>query len=174
MANPRDQNWRTSRECDWSHIVSNIHCRYTNDSEYKDSHLCRYDTAILAMANMQAEAADQLQTALNKITIWTKKWHIKLNEAKSVQVTYTLRCKDPHYCMLLNVAPIPQVESAKYLGMHSDSQLNWKLHVEQKVRQISKKLQQMYWTMWRNAKTSLRTKVLIYKTIIKPIWMYSI
>ncbi len=31
-----------------------------------------------------------------------------------------------------------------------------------------------YWIAGRNAKTSLRTKVLIYKTIIKPIWMCGI
>ncbi len=108
------------------------------------------DTVKLATANTQAEAADQLQTALNKITMWTKRWRIKLNEAKSVHVTYTLRYKDHLHCTLLNGAPIPQAESAEYLGMHLDSRLNWKHHVKQKARQISKKLQQMYWIVEKN------------------------
>jgi hypothetical protein len=30
----------------------------------------------------------------------------------------------------------------------------------------------MYWLIGRNSKLSLENKVLLYKTIIKPIWTY--
>ena len=97
-----------------------------------------------------------------------------VNEKKSVQVTFTLRRKNPHYVTYLNNVPIPQAESAKYLGMHLDSRLNWKHHIKQKALQVAAKLRQMYWIVGRNAKTNLRSKVIIYKAIIKPILTYGI
>ena len=74
----------------------------------------------------------------------------------------------------LNGTPVPQSETAKYLGLHLDSRLNWRHHVRQKALQISEKLRQMYWIVGRNAKTTLESKVLIYNSIIKPIWTYAI
>jgi hypothetical protein len=94
------------------------------------------DTAVLATADSQAEATDQLQTALDNITHWTRRWRIKLNEAKSVHVTYTLRLKDSRRTIQLNGRPVPQAETTKYLGLYLDSRLNWKRHVKQKTLQI--------------------------------------
>jgi hypothetical protein len=113
-------------------------------------------------------------TALDNITQWTRCWRIKLNEAKSVHVTCTLRRKDLRRTIQLNGRPVPQAETAKYLGLYLDSRLNWKLHVKQKTLQIKEKLRQIYWIIGRRAKTSLKYKVLIYKAIIKPISTYGI
>jgi hypothetical protein len=34
------------------------------------------------------------------------------------------------------------------------------------------KIKDMYWLIERNSKLSLENKILLYKTIIKPIWTY--
>lgn len=47
------------------------------------------ETAILAVGNSEEEATNKLQKAINKINNWTKKWRIKLNENKSVQIFFT-------------------------------------------------------------------------------------
>lgn len=60
---------------------------------------------------------------------------------------------------------VPRVELAKHLGMNLDSGLNWKHH----VLQISEKVRQIYWVVERNAKTFLESKILIYKSIFKPV-----
>lgn len=46
---------------------------------------------------------------------------IKLNEAKSVHVLYTLRHTDSIYRVYLGSQPVLQVDSVKYLGMHLDA-----------------------------------------------------
>jgi len=132
------------------------------------------DTAVMASNESQAEASEHLQVALDHISVWTRRWRIKLNETKSVHVTFTNRRKDLHYQVYLNDIPVPQSETAKYLGLHLDSRLNWKHHVKQKSLQIAEKLRQMYWIIGRNAKTTLDSKLLIYKAVIKPIWTYGI
>lgn len=43
-----------------------------------------------------------------------------------------------------------------------------------KRKQIDLKVKDIYWIIGRKSSTSLDTKVLLYKTIIKPIWAYGI
>jgi hypothetical protein len=96
------------------------------------------DTAILSTRNSQLIATDNLQRSIHNIFAWTRRWNIKNNGDKSVHVNYTLR-KTKNIQIVLNQSPIPQKDSAKYLGMHLDSRLNWKHHVRQKKIQIKEK-----------------------------------
>ena len=47
------------------------------------------DTAIMAFGNNNTESTQKLQAAITKVQSWTRKWRIKLNEAKSVHVDFT-------------------------------------------------------------------------------------
>lgn len=132
------------------------------------------DTVIMATSNNEKEATEKLQRALNKITKWTRDWKIKLNELKSVQVTYTLRKKNNQYNTYLNGIQVPKEKSAKYLGLHLDERLNWNHHVKQKALQIRLKLREMYWIVGKHSKLKLTYKRLIYLSTIKPIWAYGI
>ena len=49
------------------------------------------DTAILAVGSSNEEATEKLQTAIDQMQKWTKKWRIHLNESKSVHVNFTNR-----------------------------------------------------------------------------------
>ena len=82
------------------------------------------DTVAMASNNLQVEASEHLQVALDHISAWTRRWRIKLNETKSVHVTFTNRKKDLHCQVYLNDILVPQSETAKYLGLHLDSRLN--------------------------------------------------
>jgi len=64
------------------------------------------DTAILTAHKDHIEASQRLQKSLFHIQIWLKKWRIRVNRAKSVQVTFTTRRKT---CppVILNGASIP-------------------------------------------------------------------
>jgi hypothetical protein len=42
----------------------------------------------------------------------------------------------------------------------------------QKRKQIDLKVKELYWVIRRKSPASLESKVLLYKTIIKPIWTY--
>jgi hypothetical protein len=132
------------------------------------------DTAILSVSDSHVKATENLQIALNHVNCWTQDWKIKLNESKSVHVTYTLRKVDTNLRVYLNNTQVPQANSAKYLGMHLDSRLNWKLHVEKKVAQVKLKIRQLYWLIGRHSQLDLYCKCLLYKQIIRPIWTYGI
>ena len=58
------------------------------------------DTAILAVGQTIEDATEKLQTSVNKIPEWTRKWRIKLNEIKSAHVDFTN--KNVHLPVILN------------------------------------------------------------------------
>ena len=79
-------------------------------------------------------ASLNLQEHLHIIEKWLKKWKIKVNESKSLHITFTLQ---EGHCRAININQtiIPQREAVKYLGLHFDSRLNWKEHIARKRKQ---------------------------------------
>lgn len=132
------------------------------------------DTAVLAISDSQIEATEKLQVAVNRITKWTKDWKIKLNEMKSVHVTFTLRNTNSAHRVYIGNLPMPQADSARYLGMHLDSRMTWKVHVKMKGQQIKAKMRQLYWLIGRQSVLDVSCKLLLYNQIIKPIWTYGL
>jgi hypothetical protein len=47
-------------------------------------------------------------------------------------------------------------------------------HISAKRKQLGITLTKMYWLLGRKSKLSTSNKLLIYKTILKPIWTYGI
>jgi hypothetical protein len=96
---------------------------------------------------------------------------MNINVTKSMLVTFTLRKK---HCpaVQINNTVIPQSPNAKYL--HLDSRLKWTQHIDKKRTIIDLKVKGKYWNTGIKSHTSLESKVLLYKTIIKPIWAYGI
>lgn len=131
------------------------------------------DTAILSSNRNHKIASKNLQEHLNVLQHWLNKWRIKANETKSTHVTFTM---NREICppVLLNGQQLPQANDAKYLGMHLDQRLTWKKHIFTKRKQLGLKLQRMNWLMAKNSKLSIENKLLLYKSIIKPIWTYGI
>jgi hypothetical protein len=70
------------------------------------------DTAVLTAHEDPAIATHRLWTNLNKIQLWLKKWHMKVNETKSDQVTFTLN-KNTCPPLQLNNNQLTQPEEVK-------------------------------------------------------------
>ena len=131
------------------------------------------DTAILCTTKNPEDAKPILQKHMDEITNWCKNWGIKLNEDKSVQITFTLRrvsCPP----IKINNRYIPIRTSTKYLGVHLDRRLTWKTHITKKKEQINLTYKKLRWLLNKKSKMNINTKMIIYKTIIKPIWTYGI
>lgn len=131
------------------------------------------DTAILASNQSPSVASNMVQQQLDLTEVWLKKWNIKVNADKSSHVTYTLR-KEECSPVFLNGVKIPEAKCVKYLGLHIDRRLTWKEHIKSKRKQLKLKTQKMYWLLGPKSELALENKVLLYKTMLKPVWAYCI
>ena len=104
--------------------------------------------AVLSVNEDPVSATRHLQTHLNSLAEWYTRWRIKVNEAKSVQVTFTTR-KNICPPLTFNNAPIPVSTEVKYLGLHLDQRLTWNTHIQAKHRQLNIKFRQLYWLLGR-------------------------
>lgn len=132
------------------------------------------DTAILASSKYATKASAILQRNLNEIHKWFDKWRIRASVNKSVQITFTLR-KETCPPVNLGGRQLPHSDTVKYLGLHLDRRLTWQRHnIECKRNEINLKYRELYWLLGRNSKLSIDNKLLLYKSIIKPVWTYGI
>ncbi|CAG4973470.1 unnamed protein product [Parnassius apollo] len=140
---------------------------YTTTATYAD------DTALLSAHSNPETASSQLQNHLIEVERWLNHWRIKANESKSVHVTFTLR-RETCPPVTLNCKVIPQENNAKYLGMYLDRKLTWQKHIWTKRKRLDGKLRTLNWLLGRKSQLNPNSKMLVYKTTIKPIWTYGI
>jgi hypothetical protein len=93
------------------------------------------DTVILSVNIDPAIATFTLQNHSNQIQEWTKIWKIKINEAKSMQVYFSLRREQCPAVFFNNIITC-RSPSTKYLGIYLDNHLTWKEHIRKKCKQI--------------------------------------
>ena len=105
------------------------------------------------------------------IYLWTNRWKIKINENKSTHVTFTMR-KTTCPPITFNNQIIPSSNEVKYLGLTFDKRLNWCSHLKQKRKSVNSKLHLLRPLL--RSKLSLNNKLSIYKSIIRPAWLYGI
>lgn len=130
------------------------------------------DKAIISMHENPDLASASLQLHLDLMTDWYKKWRVKINSTKSVHITFTLKLG---HCpnVFINNTPIPTSDTVKYLGLHLDKRLTWNKHLKTK-RLLLNSRSRILKSLYSNQFTNLKTKITIYKSLLKPIWIYGI
>jgi hypothetical protein len=73
----------------------------------------------------------------------------------------------------LSNIPIPSTQSVKYLGLIVDRRLTWAHYIKSKKLALNERLRSLK-TLISNKHTNLNTKLLIYKSLIKPMWTYGL
>ncbi|KAF0765069.1 Uncharacterized protein FWK35_00005114, partial [Aphis craccivora] len=104
---------------------------------------------------------------------WYTKWKTKLNNNKSIHTTFTLRhelCPS----ITVNNLPIPSLDTVKYLGLNLDKRLTWQNHIRKKRLLPHACARSLKVLLSKNKCSSLKTKLQIYKSLLKPIWTYGI
>jgi hypothetical protein len=86
------------------------------------------DTTTLASHENPTSASRLLQPHLDQYAEWLQQWRIKVNETKSVHITFTLK-QGTWPPVLLKGTRIPQSGSIKCLGLHLDRRLTWRTHI---------------------------------------------
>jgi hypothetical protein len=130
------------------------------------------DTAVLATDSDPANVSQKLQTNLLAIQNWIKKWRMKANGCKSIYVT--LRARKKRAPGLNKQCATPPKGKVKYLELRLDRGLTWHKHIFVERKQLGITLTKMYWLLGGKPKLSTNNKLLLYKTILKPIWTYGI
>jgi hypothetical protein len=72
----------------------------------------------------------------------------------------------------MNNIPIPVRTEIKYLDLTLDKKLTWGPHLKEKRKSANNRIHLLYPLL--TSKISLQNKLIIYKTIIRPVWSYGI
>lgn len=130
------------------------------------------DTVYMSRQKTQMEAISKVQEQLNLFEVWANKWRLKVSAGKSQYVMYTLRAELelPPPCMYGE--PIPEVSVARYLGLYIDKKLLFGYHVDIKKTQCNIMMKKYDFLIGRKSCLSIENKVLVYKTIFRPMWSY--
>ena len=58
--------------------------------------------------------------------------------------------------------------------MHLDRRLTWAKHIKTERKELDFRFKNHYWMLGKKSKLSIKNKILIYKVILKPVWIYGI
>jgi hypothetical protein len=109
-----------------------------------------------------------LQTHLDHMSSWYTKWKIKINHTKSSHLTFTLK-QGAVPPITLNGLVIPKVTSSRYLGLILDQRLTWADHIKSKRVLLNSRHKSHSYLIGKHSKLNLKTKLLLYKTLLMPV-----
>lgn len=131
------------------------------------------DAAFLSCSKDPALASYMLQKQLDKTNVWLKKWRIKSSASKSQHITFTLKTGDCPF-IKLGEEILPETTCVKYLGFYMDRRLTWRDHIKHKRNELNYRFRNLLWLLGRQSALSLNNKLMVYCSILKPIWLYGI
>ena len=131
------------------------------------------DTAVYTSGRVSVCIANRLQKSMNHIGKWLTKWRIMVNPEKSTCVYFPLRRTDDMPNVRLLGKIIPEAKEAKYLGVTIDSKLSFTKHITNVRRKAAFVLGRLYPLICARSKLSLKNKVRLYKTCVRPIFSYA-
>lgn len=134
------------------------------------------DDIIIMVIGISGSTVSQLtQIGLNVISKWCGNQGLKISTEKTIAVKFTLCRKEADKTMVLKLSngPIKYSNHMKYLGVILDSKLNFKAHLENKLRQAYNAL----WTCksFIGRRWGMSPKMIhwMYTAIVRPMITYA-
>lgn len=158
----------------WGPYLYSIYCHDiplpSSDTQFSGLYA---DDLVYAVCDPDSEiAAQRLQTQLHILGQWCTKWRVKINPSKSCAVTYTYKRRHTEPTLYYNQHRIPNESQYKYLGVTLDKRLTFQHHVSDLRTRIKNRANQLG-NILNSTTVSLQNKVIIFKTMIQPIWTYA-
>lgn len=135
------------------------------------------DTALLTTAYRGKTVTKRLQKGHHTLLRHFVKWKIKLNISKYEACYFTRRRKEvykpPESSIVIEGNAIEWKPAIKYLGVHIDSKLTFKAHTNNSISKVEKYIKILYPLINRRSRLTIKTKVLLYKSIFRPVLTYA-
>jgi Reverse transcriptase (RNA-dependent DNA polymerase)/Endonuclease-reverse transcriptase len=124
------------------------------------------DDSVIYKEIKRVEDTEELQSDLTLIGEWVTQNKLVLNVSKCTIIKFSRKRKDDDNSSYIIMGEIlKEAEDYKYLGITLDSELKWNKHVDKVVAGANKHIGFVY----RNLRgTSVKTKDVAYKTLIRP------
>lgn len=129
------------------------------------------DTVVLNSDSNANDVTLNLQNHIFKLQQWFTDWRIKINSTKTTHVTFTLR-KNTCPSLYLYGSPLPQTDKVRYLGLHIDRRLTWNSHIDLKRKMLETRRKQLFTLLSRRSRLPVHSKLLLYKSLLRPVWTY--
>ena len=106
-----------------------------------------------------------LQTDIQMLTDWSKKWQMNFNTSKCHLLTITHKPKPSEFTYTISNQPISRVNSHPYLGVTIDAKLSWSKHIQGTASKSAKTLGLLKRTLYP-AKPKVRQAA--YNMLVRP------
>ena len=151
-------------------ILFNI---YINDIvkalRYSKIKLFADDALITISGSNEKDIFEKLQQDLDSLYKWLCINKLKINIEKTKYMIITRKNNFEAFSLTINNTILERVESIMYLGIHIDNKLNFNDHIDYTISKIAKQIG----FLKRSCKfLSKKYKILVYKSIIEPHFIY--
>ncbi len=129
------------------------------------------DTNIFMSGNNTLDLCNRMTVELKKISTWLNVNKLTLNISKTDFIIFGKGCQNANLNITINSADIERVYSTKFLGIHIDHKLNWKVHINYISNKLSKSI-----AIISKARSVLDTNSLriLYNSLFLPYFSYCI
>ena len=117
------------------------------------------DTAIISTNEDPQTVSKNLQYYLNLLQLWLDKWKIRVNQPKSARITFTNRDTICPRVMPNNM----------FLPINNQARPKTNMESTHHSKKKPYKLRQTNWLIGCKSQLSTENKLLLYKSIMKPI-----
>ncbi len=128
------------------------------------------DTSIFKSGKNNIQLAQCINSDLNKISLWAKRWKININPTKTVTMLFSKKTSpDRNFQIKINNEVIKLSNAHKHLGLWLTSNLQWKKHIKEVSAKARKRLGCLQNNKFRMSRKSLE---ICYLTFVRPVLEY--
>ena len=140
------------------------------DGIESDIYLFADDTSIFRSGKNNIVLSQGINSDLNKITLWAKKWKITINPTKTVAMLFTKKANpNKNFHIMINNDIVKLSDSHKHLGLWLSHNMTWKKHIKEMASQARKRLGCLQKNKYKMSRKSLE---LCYLTFVRPVLEY--
>ncbi|KAI5755240.1 hypothetical protein M8J77_015309 [Diaphorina citri] len=149
---------------------------YINDLpklKYFKTGLYADDTAFYRTGNLSNKEIKLLQKELDKTAKYYNDWKIKINSSKTEGIIFSMRHNQKTKDITYNGKKINWTNKVKYLGIYLDRKINWGPQLKYMKDKVNAAIAKLYYIINNKSKLKPNLKILLYKTIIRPLMSYA-